>query len=417
MNCRHCGTFLHRPFLDLGSAPPSNGYLTTKTIHSPEQWLPLRLLVCENCWLVQTEDFAGAETLFSDDYGYFSSFSTTWLKHAEEYVATMVERFSLNRQSLVIEVAANDGYLLQFVKKREIPCLGIEPTLSTAEAAKKKGLTIIKEFFGKSLAETLLQKKMSADLITANNVLAHVPDINDFVAGFTTLLKPQGVATFEFPHLLNMVAENQFDTAYHEHYSYFSLTTVRTIFFHNGLQIFDVEPLATHGGSLRIYAQRTDHAGRKCTNRVEGVLRQERAQGIRNTRFYTSFQKNAEKVKNDFLVFLLQCREQGKSVAGYGAAAKGNTLLNFAGIKQDLLPYIVDRNPAKQNNFMPGSRIPIVDESRLKDERPDIIIILPWNLRDEIIKQLQYTQEWNAQYVTAIPALTKMERRQHDSRI
>jgi len=405
MNCRHCNTLLTQSFLDLGSAPPSNAYLTDKTLHEMEQWLPLRLMVCEKCWLVQTENFSRADTLFTADYAYFSSFSDTWVKHCKEYVTAMIQRFSLGTSSKVIEIAANDGCLLQFVEKANIPCLGIEPTTATADASRDKGLTIIEEFFDNSLAQKLATEGQTADLIAANNVLAHVPDINDFVQGIGMLLKPQGVATFEFPHLLCLIRENQFDTVYHEHYSYLSLTTVQTIFATFGLQVFDVEQLSTHGGSLRVYVQRDDYGQQPCTGRVAEILATETKEGISSSTFYSDFQTKAEQVKNDILTFLLECKQKKMTVAAYGAAAKGNTLLNFAGIRPDLLAYVVDRNPAKQSKFMPGSRIPIVDEQYLKDHQPDMILILPWNLRDEISKQLAYVKKWGCQFITAVPTL------------
>jgi SAM-dependent methyltransferase len=405
VNCRHCHTALHLPFLDLGSAPPSNAYLTAADLHAPEQWLPLRVMVCEQCWLAQTEDFSRPDSLFAADYAYFSSFSDTWLEHARSYVQTMTERFDLGRQSLVIEIAANDGYLLQYVQEAGIPCLGIEPTASTAEAARAKGLTIIEDFFGEDLARRLAAEGRSADLMAANNVLAHVPDINDFVGGFALLLKAGGVATFEFPHLLHLITENQFDTIYHEHYSYLSLVAIETIFAGKGLQIFDVEKLPTHGGSLRVYAQRADTGRRSRTPRVDELLSEEKTAGMTAISFYAGLQKRAEQIKNDLLFFLLDARRQGLTVAGYGAAAKGNTLLNFAGVRSDLLQYVADRNPAKQGKFMPGSRIPIVDESYLQCHKPDRVLILPWNLRDEVIRQLKYIREWGGKFVTAIPRI------------
>lgn len=405
MNCRHCGTSLHLPFLDLGSAPPSNNYLTSSTLHAPEQWFPLRVMVCEQCWLVQTEDFSRAESLFPSDYAYFSSYSDTWLNHARQYVQTMIARFALNSKSKVIEIASNDGYLLQYVQNAGIPCLGIEPTTSTANAARAKEIPIIEDFFGKKLAQELAQKGHSADLMTANNVLAHVPDINDFIGGFSVLLKPQGVATFEFPHLLNLVRENQFDTVYHEHYSYLSLTTVQTIFLKNGLDIFDVEKLPTHGGSLRVYAQRLDPNKRHCSKRVKELLEEEETAGMRRTAFYHGFQARAEQIKNEFLTFLLETKCAGLSVTAYGAAAKGNTLLNFAGIKSDLLGFVVDRNPEKQGKFLPGSRIPIVNEAHILHTRPERILILPWNLRVEVMQQLSYIRDWGGKFITAVPQL------------
>lgn len=405
MKCRHCHTELTLPLVDLGSAPPSNAYLTMQTLHAPEKYFPLRVLVCTECWLVQTEDYAGADELFCADYAYFSSFSTTWLKHAEKYVGDMTQRFALNVNSHIVEVAANDGYLLQFAKVRGIPCLGIEPTTSTADAARAKGIEIVEAFFGVKLAQELAAQGKQADLTAANNVLAHVPDINDFVSGFATLLKPSGVATFEFPHLLRLVSENQFDTIYHEHYSYLSLIAVQCIFEHNGLSVFDVEELPTHGGSLRVYAQRKDTGARELGPAVAELLARETAAGMNSEAFYAGFQAKANKVKNDLLVFLIEVQRSGKLVVGYGAAAKGNTLLNYAGVRPDLLSFVVDRNPAKQEKFLPGCRIPIVAEAQLKHSRPDYVIILPWNLRAEVMEQLAYIREWGGQFVTSVPAL------------
>lgn len=405
MKCRHCQTELSLSVIDLGTSPPSNSYITNKTLHSPEKYFPLRVLVCDQCWLVQTEDYAGAEELFDADYAYFSSFSTTWLKHAEKYINKMAKLFELDSSSLIVEVAANDGYLLQYAKALNIPCLGVEPTKSTADAARKKGIEIIEEFFGVSLANKMIEQGKQADLTAANNVLAHVPDINDFVSGFTKVLKPTGVSTFEFPHLLKMMTENQFDTIYHEHYSYLSLTAVKNIFENNGLSIFDVEELPTHGGSLRVYAQRADVGKREISPIVRALLEQENRAGVSSSVFYEGFQAKANKVKNDFVAFLIEAKNTGKTVAGYGAAAKGNTLLNYAGIRSDLLPFVVDLNPAKQNKFLPGCRIPIVAEEHLKQLKPDYVVILPWNLREEVTTQLAYIREWGGQFVTAIPSL------------
>lgn len=405
MKCRHCGAVVHRPFLDLGSAPPSNAYLTPAALNGPEIWYPLRLLVCEQCWLVQTEDHAGREALFGADYAYFSSFSVSWLRHAQAYVQAMLLRFGLTAQSCVAEVAANDGYLLQYVQQAGVPCYGIEPTASTAAAARARGIDIVERFFGVELARELVAQGRQADLMAANNVLAHVPDINDFVAGFALLLKPAGVATFEFPHLLRMVQECQFDTVYHEHYSYLSLTSVQRIFAANGLQVFDVEQLPTHGGSLRVYAQRGDVGQRVVMPAVAALLAAEQAAGMTGPDFYAGFQREAVRIKHELLAFLLQARRDGLKVAAYGAAAKGNTLLNFAGVRPDLLPYVVDLNPAKRGHCMPGSRIPIVDEAQLKADRPDHVLILPWNLREEITAQLAYIREWGGRFVTAVPGL------------
>ena len=405
MKCRHCGSELKLPLVDLGSAPPSNAYLTAQTLHAPEKWFPLRVLVCEHCWLVQTEDFAQANELFDAEYAYFSGFSSSWLAHSERYVADMVERFNLTADSHVVEVAANDGYLLQYVKARNIPCTGVEPTASTAAAARVKGIPIVEDFFGMRLTKELVALGKQADLATANNVLAHAPDINDFVAGFATLLKPLGLATFEFPHLLKLIAGNQFDTIYHEHFSYLSLTAVTRIFAANGLSVFDVEEHPTHGGSLRVFAQRSDTGQQTRSARVDELLQREAQAGMLSASYYTDFQAKTDQVKNDFLAFLLEAKRQGKTVAAYGAAAKGNTLMNYAGIRPDLISFVVDRNPAKQGKTMPGSRIPIVDESRLKQEKPDYVIILPWNLKAEVMQQLDYTHNWGGQYVTAVPHL------------
>jgi len=394
------------PFVDLGSAPPSNAYLTVETLKDPEKWFPLRVLVCQQCWLVQTEDFAKASELFAPEYAYFSGFSSDWLVHAERYVDDMVSRFHLDEKSHVIEIAANDGYLLQYVKARRIPCIGVEPTAGTAAAARAKGIEVVEDFFGVPLAERLFALGKQADLIPANNVLAHVPDINDFVAGFAVLLKSDGVATFEFPHLLKLIAEIQFDTIYHEHFSYLSLTAVDRIFTANGLTVFDVEELPTHGGSLRVFAQRSDTGARRREARVDALLERESEAGVTKPRYYAGFQSQADKIKDDFLGFLLDARRNGKTVAAYGAAAKGNTLMNYSGIRPDLISFVADRNPAKQNKYMPGSRIPIVEEGRLKETKPDYIVILPWNLKAEIRQQLRYVGEWGAEFVTAIPALS-----------
>jgi SAM-dependent methyltransferase len=405
MKCRHCAADLTLSFMDLGSSPPSNCYLDVEGLSRPETWYPLRVLACTNCWLVQTEDFAQRDELFSDDYAYFSSFSDSWLRHAEDYVAAMTERFCLGEESLVVEIASNDGYLLQYVNARGIRSLGIEPTKSTAEAARNRGIDVIEDFFGVGLARHLVAAGKSADLTAANNVLAHVPDINDFVAGFALLLKPEGVSTFEFPHLMRLVEEAQFDTIYHEHYSYLSLTAVRTIFASNGLEIFDVEEVATHGGSLRVFAKRADCAAHPISDRVTELLERERAAGVSTAAYYQSLQSRAEAIAADLVGFLVGVRKEGKSLAAYGAAAKGNTLLNFAGVRSHLLPWVVDRNPAKQDMFMPGSRVPIVDEERIRAERPDYVLILPWNLRDEVMNQLSYIRDWGGRFVTAIPGL------------
>lgn len=405
MKCRHCGHRTFWSFLDLGTAPPSNSYVASEALAKPELWYPLVIRTCSNCLLTQTEDFASRETFFSESYAYFSSFSSSWLDHARTYVETMAGRFGLGPESRVVEIAANDGYLLQHVKAKGIPCLGVEPTRSTAEAARAKGIEIVEDFFGDALAKDLVAKGWQADLAAANNVLAHVPDINDFVSGFARLLKPEGVATFEFPHLLNMVRENQFDTAYHEHYSYLSLTAVERIFAANGLTVFDVETTPWHGGSLRVFACRQDARTRPVQASVARMRETEDKAGMRERSFYEDFQASAERVRNEFVEYLIACRRKGLKVAAYGAAAKGNTLLNYGGVKPDLIAFVVDRNPAKQGRFLPGSRIPVVDEERLRAEKPDRVVILPWNIETEIRAQLSYITGWGGKFVTAVPSL------------
>ncbi|MBU0807361.1 MAG: class I SAM-dependent methyltransferase [Gammaproteobacteria bacterium] len=404
MNCRGCGSSLHLPLIDLGMAPPSNAYLSADQLNQAEQWVPLRVLVCDSCWLVQTEDYRAADSLFDADYAYFSSYSSSWLAHAERYVAQMVERFGLTPQSRVVEVAANDGYLLQYVAQRGIACLGIEPTASTARTARAKGLEIREVFFGATSARELVEEGWSADLLAANNVLAHVPDINDFLQGFAVLLKVDGVATFEFPHLLRLMADNQFDTLYHEHYSYLSLTAVQSLCARNGLAIFDVEELQTHGGSLRVFVQRAEGV-RAVAQTVGSLLASEKATGVASPAFYASLAPAAERIKHELLRFLLQAKAEGKRVAAYGAAAKGSTLLNFAGVRSDLLAWVADANPHKQGKFMPGSRIPIVEPARINEERPDYLLVLPWNLLTEVTEQQAKITEWGGHFVIAVPEL------------
>ena len=403
MDCRHCNIELKNVFVDLDSSPPSNAYLTDPTVD--EASYPLRVLVCDNCWLVQTEDYAAADELFDPDYAYFSSFSPSWLKHSEAYVNAMVDRFELDGQSCVVEVAANDGYLLQYVVDAGVPCYGVEPTASTAKAAREKGIDIVEEFFGEALGRRLAESGRAADLTVANNVLAHVPDINDFVKGFTEILKPNGVSTFEFPHLGLLVSEGLFDTIYHEHYSYLSLTAVKRIFAESGLTVFDVERLTTHGGSLRVFAQRTDTGTHAVTDAVTGLLAEEAEAGVSTLSYYEGFQERVNDIRAGLLAFLDQAEADGKSVAAYGAAAKGNTLLNFSGVKADRILFVVDANPHKQGQFLPGSRIPIVDEAAIRDQRPDYVLVLPWNLMDEISSQLSYISDWGAKLVRAVPAL------------
>lgn len=404
MNCRHCDTLLSHPFVDLGFAPPSNAYLSYSDLTKPEKYYPLKVMVCGNCWLVQTEDYTEADDLFTADYAYFSSTSTSWLQHAKQYADAITERLHLNQQSLVIEVAANDGYLLKNFVSTKIPCLGIEPTDSTADAAEALGISVVRQFFGESLAKQLVAEGKQADLIAGNNVYAHVPDINDFTQGLKTALKPSGTITLEFPHLLNLIQLNQFDTIYHEHFSYLSLISVSQIFSKHGLRIYDVEQLSTHGGSLRIFG--CHQQDKKFTYpSVEKVVEQERRNGLQKLETYLNFQHQADKVKNDLLKFLLTQKAAGKTVAAYGAAAKGNTLLNYAGVKRDLLPFVCDASEAKQQKFMPGSHIPILGPEIIKQSKPDYVLILPWNITNEVQKQLDYISDWGGQFVTAVPGL------------
>jgi SAM-dependent methyltransferase len=404
MNCRHCQHPLNHVFLDLGHAPPSNAYLSAADLRAPEITLPLRLFVCEYCWLVQTEDCARPDELFRADYAYFSSVSPAWLDHARRYCDEATTHLGLNADSLVIEIASNDGYLLKNFVATGIPCLGIEPTAGTAAAAEAQGVPVLREFFGLALARRLAADNRQADLVVGNNVYAHVPDINDFTAGLKAILKPRGTLTLEFPHLLRLMAENQFDTVYHEHFSYFSLHTVCRIFAAAGLRVRDVQRLATHGGSLRIHGCHADDP-RATTGAVEELLASERAAGLMELSAYQGFQAHADKVKDDLLHFLIEQKRAGKTVAAYGAAAKGNTLLNYAGIKPDLLPFVCDAAPSKQGKYLPGSHIPILPPAALHERRPDIVLILPWNIADEVVAQNASVRTWGGGFVVAVPSL------------
>ncbi|PNS09307.1 class I SAM-dependent methyltransferase [Solilutibacter silvestris] len=404
MKCRFCDSPLHDVFLDLGSAPPSNAFLRVDELNAPEAWFPLKLHVCNQCHLVQVDEVQKHDALFSSDYVYFSSYSRSWLDHAERYVAQAVERLDITPHSLVVEIASNDGYLLQYVKARGIPCIGIEPTASTAAVARERSIETLEQFFGQHSAQEFTASRGNADLIIANNVLAHVPNLNDFVAGLATMLAPEGNITIEFPHLMQLMTKRQFDTVYHEHFSYFSFHTVQRVLAMHGVRIWDVEELPTHGGSLRIWACHAGAANHE-TTAVGTLLARERASGMLDMSYYQDFQRTANEIKNDFLSFLLDCKRNGKSVIGYGAAAKGNTLLNYAGVRPDLLTYVVDASPHKQGRYLPGSRIPVVTETRIRETRPDYVVVLPWNLRDEITMQLAYIREWRGKFVTAVPKL------------
>jgi hypothetical protein len=404
VKCRFCATQLRDVFLDLGSAPPSNAFLTAANLNAPELYFPLRLYTCPDCYLVQVDEVQKHDALFSSDYVYFSSYSRTWLAHAEDYVQVVTQRLGLGRSSMVMEIASNDGYLLQFVKARGIPCVGIEPTKSTAAVARERGIESLERFFGRDFAQEFAGSRGRADLVIGNNVLAHVPDINDFVAGMVLVLAAEGVATVEFPHLLELIAQRQFDTVYHEHFSYFSLLTVQRIFAAHGLRIWNVDQLSTHGGSLRVWACHSN-ATHQQTASVAALLQKESAAGMQKMDYYRGFQPLAETIKNAFLAFLLECKQRGKQVVGYGAAAKGNTLLNYAGVKPDLLRYVIDASPHKQGRYLPGSHIEVVTESRLRADRPEFVLILPWNLQQEITEQLAYIRDWDGRFVTAVPHL------------
>lgn len=405
MNCRFCKNNLSHLFVDLGFSPPSNSFLIVEKLNEPEVFYPLKIMVCEKCFLVQIDEFAKHNEIFNNEYAYFSSFSKSWLKHAEAYTNMMIERFGFNENSQVIEIASNDGYLLQYFKENNIQVLGIEPTANTAAVAKEKGIESIVDFFGVKLANRLIKNGKKADLLLGNNVLAHVPDINDFVEGLKILLKDNGIITFEFPHVLQLIDKNQFDTIYHEHFSYLSFYTVKTIFEYHSLEMFDVEEISTHGGSLRIFARHKKETNPPISANVNRVLEKEKLFGITNILTYQTYQEKSEKTKNDFLEFLLSAKKQNKSVVAYGAAAKGVTLLNFCGVRKDLISYVVDVSPHKQNKFLPGIHIPVVNEIEINRTKPDFVVILPWNIKEEISEQLSYIREWNAQFIVAIPEL------------
>jgi len=404
MICRHCKSPLGHLFLDLGFAPPSNSYLTVGDLSKSEVYFPLRVMVCESCWLVQTADFARAEELFDAEYAYFSSTSVSWLQHATSYATEIIRRLNLSANSFVVEIASNDGYLLRNFLAASIPCMGIEPTASTASAAELLGVPVLRDFFSERLGNELATKGRQADLVVANNVYAHVPDINDFTKGIKKLLKVSGTVTLEFPHLLELIKHNQFDTIYHEHFSYLSLYTVDRIFRQAGLRIWDVDTLVTHGGSLRVYGCH-ENDPRPTRVSVADLLEVERKHGLQEVRTYMDFQSRADAIKNDLIMFLVEQKRLGKKVAAYGAAAKGNTLLNYAGIKPDLLPFVCDAAAAKQGKFLPGSHIPILAPEKLFELVLDFLIILPWNIAPEVRKQLAYLSEAGTKFVTAVPKL------------
>jgi len=400
--CRFCKTPLKHTFVDLGMSPLSNSYLKLEQLNKSESFYPLHTYVCEKCLLVQLEEFESPDYIFSG-YAYFSSYSDTWLNHAKQYTNLMVERFGFNQSSQVVEIASNDGYLLQFFQARNIPVLGIEPASNVAQVAESKGISTLVKFFGVQTAQALVEQDKKADLLLGNNVLAHVPDINDFVAGMKILLKPQGLITMEFPHLLQLIEQNQFDTIYHEHFSYFSLTTVEKIFAYHGLTLFDVEELPTHGGSLRIYGKHDRNQNLAVSDRILVLKDKERQSGLDKVETYLQFSNQVMATKRKLLNFLIEVKNAGNTIVGYGAPAKGNTLLNYCGIRKDFIDYTCDRSPHKQGLFLPGTHIPIYAPERIKETKPDYVLILPWNLKDEIKEQLAYIHEWGGKFVVPIP--------------
>lgn len=400
--CRFCSTKLEHTFVDLGMSPLCESYLTPEQLNQMEPFYPLHVYVCDRCFLVQLQQYVSPKEIFSE-YAYFSSYSDTWLQHAKNYTEKMIQRLGLHSSSQVVEIASNDGYLLQYFVSLGIPVLGIEPAANVADVATKKGIPTVVKFFGQKTANELVTQGKQADLIVGNNVLAHVPELNDFVKGIKTLLKPEGVITIEFPHLMRLMAENQFDTIYHEHFCYFSFITVEKVFAAHGLRIFDVEELLTHGGSLRIYASHIEDISKPSTQQVKELKAREEAAGFSNLEYYFSFSNKVEETKFKLLEFLIAAKRQGKSIAGYGAPGKGNTLLNYCGIRGDFIDYTVDRNPYKQGKLLPGTHIPIFHPDKIKETKPDYLLILPWNLKNEIMSQMSYVRDWGGQFIVPIP--------------
>lgn len=405
MKCRHCNNPLQYVFADLAYSPISNAMLTQDKLQKSEEYFPLKVFVCDKCFLVQVDEIQEADKIFDSEYTYFSSFSTTWLKHTKNYVDLMMKKFNYDENSQVIEIASNDGCLLQNFLEYKVPVLGIDPTSNTAELAEKRGVKTLVEFFGAKLAQQkLVDQGIQADLLIGNNVLAHVPDINDFVKGMKIALKDTGVITMEFPHLMKLVEQNQFDTIYHEHFSYLSLNSVNTIFKNFGLEIFDVEELPTHGGSLRIYAKHQENNSISMSPKVESLIQTEIEAGMKDVNYYLGFQKKIEQIKYDALIFLIGEKRKGKKIIGYGAASKGNTFINYCGIKgTDIISFVVDASPFKQGKFLPGSHIPVLGKEKIKTVKPDFVIILPWNIKAEVIEHLSFIRDWGGKFVTFIP--------------
>jgi len=403
--CRFCGADVTQTFVDLGMSPLCESYVSQDRLNQMEPFYPLHVKVCSNCFLVQLEEYVAPENIFSD-YAYFSSYSDSWLAHAKAYTDKMIEQFGLDKDSFVVELASNDGYLLQYFVGRNIPVLGIEPASNVAVVAEEKGVPTLVKFFGRELAGELAEEGKKADLILGNNVLAQVPDLNSFVAGMKILLKPNGVITLEFPHLLRLVAENQFDTIYHEHFSYFSFLTTDHIFKAHGMKVFDVEEISTHGGSLRVYGCHQEDGSKPESSKVTALLEREKVAGCDKLEYYESFGEQVEKTKYQLLEFLIHAKKSGKTIVGYGAPGKGNTLLNYCGIRTDFIDYTVDRSPHKQGKFLPGTHIPIYHPDRITETRPDYVFILPWNLKDEIMQQMAHIRGWGGQFFVPIPSPT-----------
>lgn len=403
MKCRFCENSLAETFLDLGNCPLSNSFLSKEQLNKRETFYPLKLYVCEKCWLVQIDEYKSADEIFNKNYAYFSSYSQTWLEHARNYVNMIVEKLYMSGSSRVIEIASNDGYLLQYFKQKQIECFGIEPSANVAELAEEKGIPVIVDFFGARLAKQLSHQEKTADLIIGNNVFAHVPDLNDFVVGLKLVLKADGVITLEFPYLMHLIEQNQFDTIYHEHFSYFSFYTVKLVLENHGLEVFDVEQIHTHGGSLRIYGKHREDASKSIADSVGQLLEKEKSKGMQTLDYYKGFQARVDKVKDDLVSFLVEQKRKQKKVVAYGAAAKGNTLLNYCGIGKDLLSFAADASPYKQGKYLPGSHIPVVNEEEIKKSKPAYVLILPWNIKEEIMSQLDYICSWDGQFVVPIP--------------
>lgn len=402
--CRFCRHPLHETFIDLGTSPLSNSYLSQEDLQEKEIFHLLHAKICRECFLVQLPELESPEKIFSN-YAYFSSYSDSWLKHSEDYTKNMIQRFSINNHWSVIEIASNDGYLLQYFKERHIPILGIEPANNVADVARAKEIPTESVFFSKEVAEKMRANGQRADLLIANNVLAHVPNLNDFIAGLKILLAPSGILTIEFPHLLRLIEENQFDTIYHEHFSYFSFLTAQKIFEKHNLTLFDVEEIAVHGGSLRIYVKHTENTDQAITPQIAQLISQEKEFGLDKLQTYQQFSKNVSQLKNELLEFITQAKKSGKTIAGYGAPAKGNTLLNYCGISSDYISFTVDRSPHKQGHYLPGTHIPIFHPDKIKEIKPDYLLILPWNIKDEIIEQMAYIKNWHGKFVLPIPTL------------